>query len=88
VGATESPSSTGGKGSLHTHECVCVLINLLLKVAENRSLRSSPCEVISLGAAQFAASLLTAPRANGVLSPQKTRCFRAGVAGRSCNWGV
>lgn len=68
---------------LHARERV--LINLLFKVAENKSLRSSPCEVISLGAAPFAASALTAPCANGILSPEKTPHFRSQVVGRSCN---
>lgn len=65
---------------------MCVRVNqFAFKKAENKSLRSSPCEAISPGAAQFAASVLTSPCANGILSPEKTSYFRSEVVGRSCN---
>lgn len=46
------------------------------------------CEVISLGAAQFTVSVLTAYCVNGILSPEKTLYFTSEVVGRSCNRGV
>lgn len=51
-------------------------------------LQSFHCDVISPGAAQFAASVLTAYCANSILLLEKTLYFTSEVVGRSCNWGV